>query len=210
MNKFIIASIIAIVVVVGSIVTAYNYLSYSRTTHEVEVRFNNVDKVSLYRLDEEIKQINTSGEKIRIESMNDNYYLTYEAKSGYSDGRVEIDRYTDKVEINPSYSNDRLKQIYDKEKQDIWKVIDSKYPDHKELYKPRNDRLYVFGQWFGVILDYKGKSYFNRDSVALVLHKNDDDKWQIITDPPLPSINIHVNPTLPKEVADDMNKNLFD
>lgn len=190
------------------LVSEHLYLSHARSVKQVVVNHSDVSSVELWHGDDKVQSNIADGTSLSIKLLDTNYELRYTGNQGFSDGKIDIPKYAERVSITPSYSDEVLAKTYSKEKSAIVGVLRSAYPDSEELYDIKNDRLYQRGDWFGATLEYKGNSYFGRDSLGLIMQKV-DGRWKLITDPPMPSVNIHTYPGTPMSVLDAVNSQLF-
>jgi hypothetical protein len=83
-------------------------------------------------------------------------------------------------------------------------VITTEYPTSSELYTFKNEKIMLQGQWYVAYLFYKGKNDGIRDTLRIVLHK-ENGNWKTATKPQLSLSNAEY-PTIPKEVLDYANE----
>lgn len=180
------------------------------------LNFKNIDKVLVYQIDEgeagtdnnegeeePLFEVTTSGDKISL-ATNKQYLLSYKGVSGYEDGEKVV-QITDNKTINldPYYSKEKLGQILASELPVIQRQIKESYPN-VYLYSIQPGELYRKGDWYGTTLLYTGPYTPNRDSLRLIMNKN-NGKWVIMTNPPNISLNKYEFPNIPVEILDEVN-----
>lgn len=114
--------------------------------------------------------------------------------------RVESNK---ELNIDPHFSEEKLKTLLRDELDKVHSVIKNKYP-RISLYRIQPGRLYHWGSWYGTTLQYTGNDNFNDDTLRVILQKKNSG-WEIVTDPPSILLNKHSYPGIPIEILRDVN-----
>lgn len=102
------------------------------------------------------------------------------------------------------YTDDYLTQLLIKEKPSIMQAIITKFNNVQTLYSIQPGKLYGKGEWFGTALVYKGPSRDYRDTLHLVMRKNDGSTWSIVNTPQI-SLSAADNPDVPTYILSEVN-----
>lgn len=202
-----IASLLVILPIVG-LVAWQHYLDHARSHRSLTVSYQDANSVELWRGDQLITPVKASGDKVEVRRMASDYTVKYRGDERFADGEVVVGIDVSEITIEPAFSSSVLADIYRDEQASIESVIYEEYPDIEALYDITNDRLYQRGEWYGATLTYSGDSLFNRDNLGIILQKT-DGKWQLITKPPMPSVNIYTYPDTPINLLQSVNDALF-
>lgn len=108
------------------------------------------------------------------------------------------------IVLNPrTFTAERLQQILNQEKGNIYNSLTSRYPDIFNLYTVQKEKIYLNGAWYAAVLLFKDKSSLSRDSVRVVV-KKEGGQW-IVATKPYPSLSAVEYPGIPVNVLKDIN-----
>ena len=102
-------------------------------------------------------------------------------------------------------TRDELAQKLPVERQAIHTALAAAFPTLTTLYTFEREALFEQGQWYGAVLTYTGSDTDNRDSLRVVLRKQ-DDTWSVITTPPRIIVSRVEFPDVPTSVLDIINQ----
>lgn len=106
------------------------------------------------------------------------------------------------------YTPEELSRLQAQEEDSVYAAITKEYPDASALYDNPKDEMLGQGEWYIALLHYKGDSGTMRDTLRIVLHK-DNDEWQLKTKPRI-VLSAADYPDIPPEVLTQANKPLPD
>lgn len=101
---------------------------------------------------------------------------------------------------------DLVKQL-STEEPEIIKTLTTAYPQIATEYSINKGKLYGDGTWYGTTLTYTGSDTMNRDTLRVLMQKQNDD-WKLLTTPPQILLSTVEFPDTPKEVLRDINKSI--
>jgi len=209
-NKKLVASFIAVLVLIVGIVMLGNYLN----SQPVQVDFENVTKVDVYDAQPDqdnpspVATITSSGSSVRLQK-DTRHFFAYEGAEGYASGTTEFTptgQENATVTISPYFSDAKLDALLDDELDAIRQTLRTKYGSPVNDYELQRGKLYKFGEWYGTTLKYVGDDIFNSDTLRVVLGKDDAGTWSVATDPPSISLSKFLFPDVPVEILRDVNK----
>lgn len=111
---------------------------------------------------------------------------------------------SEKVE-KPLPSAVELEVKLSQEQSQIHAVLFTAVPQVQENYTLEREKLYLSGEWYGAILQYKGSDVNSRDTLRVVMQKR-NEKWILRTVPPTILLNAIDLPDVPLSVLNDVNK----
>ncbi len=180
-------------------------------TATLTVNSKNVSAVSIFKVvgdgehDEpgSVAELHASGETVKLDK-DVSYLLSYKGAEGYADGEEVVKINGDKtVRLNPSYSDEKLNSMLQMETPAIQTVLRQQYPKIG-LYSIQPGKLYKWGEWYGTTLVYTGPYTPSRDTLRLVM-KKENGTWKVMTDPPYISLSRFAYPNVPVEILDLVN-----
>lgn len=91
------------------------------------------------------------------------------------------------------------------EQESIHVALTTAFPTLMTLYVFEREALFEQGQWYGAVLTYTGPDADNRDSLRVVLRKQ-DDTWSVVTTPPRIIVSHVEFPDIPQSVLKSINQ----
>ncbi len=186
---------------------------YFMSTVNLELKHKNISELYLVEKQEyeknrdtkKVKKITLSQTEVRLKKAQ--YVAVYTGSPGYANGTmgINLDSTDKKLEINPTYSEEKLNSILDSETTNITSVIKAGV-FNIDQYLIQKGKLYDFGEWYATTLLYNGADEFNADTLKIVL-KKDVNTWKIITNPPQIILSKHLYKEVPDHILDDINNN---
>jgi hypothetical protein len=122
-----------------------------------------------------------------------------------SNSMLTINDNSSSIAIDFSYTDKYLETLYEAQQIDIYSAILQEYPAIKSDYTITGGRLYNQGEWFGAALTYNNRQSTNRDTLRILLHKQ-DDKWDVISKPPTPILSKADYPDAPYDTLKAVNR----
>lgn len=187
-------------------------LRYITSFHSVTITYKNTEKVTIYHTPdqhnqndnkhESITTITQSGQKVKLKKGSD-YIAEFTGVAGYDSGTALVRDGQKELSIDPHFSQEKLREILNDEMPSIRLTLSSKY-SNMNLYTASEEKLYLWGEWYGATLKYTGDDIFNSDTLRVVL-KKENDVWIIKTDPPNISLSKFSYPDIPEEILRDVN-----
>jgi hypothetical protein len=189
-------------------------ISFITTTTKITVDLQNTSEIKLYKASsggnpsdfEPTNKpnliINKSGEY----NIKKGYYIyqsqpvsnEYESITGSFN--TNEDKY---LTLQPSYSKEKLKSLYDTEISSIKIALDSKYPNQMKNYQLEYGNLYEDGSWFGGYLVPSNGS----DNLQVILNKK-NGSWEVAAMPNI-TISKAQYPEIPYKVLESVNVRPF-
>lgn len=195
------------------LVFLWNLGSYYLSLRTLIIEHKDVEYVNIFDAEklnegvdpEPIKENVSSGQEIRLPKGL--YTVYYKGSPGYEDRYIEFElsEQNQKLQINPSYNEEKLRENLDSEFTSIKKSLEDKYPQIGDLYDIKKGELYSRGEWYGTTLVYKGTDSANRDTLRVVLNKDGSGQWTVKTDPPDIVLSKRVYQDIPDEVLRAVN-----
>ncbi len=103
-----------------------------------------------------------------------------------------------------SYTASYLNQLLQKDQEAIGQSIARELPDVLSLYGIEPGQLYRKGDWYTTTLTYRGADTSNRDSLHIVLYR-ENKIWKILTKPQI-SLSTVEYPTIPSDIIKAANQ----
>jgi hypothetical protein len=130
------------------------------------------------------------------------FYVASPSSQDYKEqtGVFEASSTSKSLDINLTYTQAKLGQIYETQKPNIISALNAKYPDQMKIYSLQFGKLYLDGNWFGGYLVPSN----NTDSLQVILKQKDSDTWDIAATPNI-TISSPQYPDIPKVVIDGVN-----
>lgn len=108
--------------------------------------------------------------------------------------------------INPNYTEKKLTQLLEESVVEIHQTLQKKYP-RIDLYDIEKGKLYNQGEWYGTKLVYKDQTDgFVSDSLRVILKKQSNKSWKVVTDPPQIMISGVLFPQIPHDIVSDVDR----
>ncbi len=98
-----------------------------------------------------------------------------------------------------------LSKQLSKEQEVITRTIAEHYPRLQTFYTINPGKLYGRGEWYGTTLTYKGSDSDNRDTLRLLL-KKENKQWLLVTTPPQQLLSTKLLPDVPSYILRDINQ----
>ena len=92
------------------------------------------------------------------------------------------------VPVSFSYTEDRLKEIYQEEARAIRTALRAEYPSLQRNYTVSGHAVYQKGQFYGAKLTFRDKNNDNRDTLRVLMEKKDGE-WTVRSNPPVPVLS---------------------
>lgn len=118
--------------------------------------------------------------------------------------RIAVDGSRKKISIYMDYTDKYLTKLYSKEQINIYTALLLKYPKINSDYTISGGQLFNRGEWFGAALHYNNRSSDNRDTLYVILHK-ENNTWKVISTPPAPILSRQLYPDVPYETLKSIN-----
>lgn len=118
---------------------------------------------------------------------------------------ITIDNKSSEVAIDFSYTKQYLQSLYENEQLAIYAAILQVYPKIQSDYTISGGRLYGQGNWFGAALVYNNRQSDNRDTLRIIVEKQ-DDTWEVISTPPTPILSTKTYPNVPYGILKAINQ----
>ena len=129
----------------------------------------------------------TPGEPMKVKKGE--YTLTQFGENIQSESRVvEIDADTDEIAVSFRYTSDFLTKTFARERSAIRAALQKEYPQLKTLYTISHEAVYEKGQFYGATLTFKDRKSEQRDTLRVLMQKQDDE-WQVRSTPPQPVLS---------------------
>ena len=205
---------------IGIIAIGAVYLFIQLTPKKVVVTYNNLPgaEVRLYKLDNAEDLARVGAEKVTgreidgaIESgrpvtVERGFYALSVSGNDVESAQypLEVTSDTQKditINYSQTYLSTRLKEI----EPTILASLKSELPTLSSLYSVRSSKLYLNGEWYSAQLRYIGSDQYDRDSLRVVLKKNTDGKWELVTKTPEIIVTRPKYPTIPDVVVTGVN-----
>lgn len=117
---------------------------------------------------------------------------------------LEVNNDTQK-DITINYSQEYLTNLLKESEPTILATLNSELPTLQSIYSVRSSKLYLNGEWYGAQLRYIGTDQYDRDSLRVVLKKNSDGKWELVTKVPEIIVTRPKYPMIPDSVVTGVN-----
>lgn len=204
----------------GLLAVGAAYLLIQLTPKKVTITYNSLPgaQVKLYKLDsaEELSSVGAdkvTGREIEgtIESGKEVVVERGVYAISVSGNNIESKQYPLEVnsdtrkDITINYSQEYLTDLLKETEPTILSVLKSELPTLPSLYSVRSSKLYLNGDWYGAQLRYIGTDQYDRDSLRVVLKKNNDGKWELVTKVPEIIVTRPKYPTIPDSVIAGVN-----
>lgn len=199
----VLAGIISIAAVV--LVSLY----FMNLYRQVSVSYQNIDSISLYSLSNDrergsiAKETILNGESLSLEKEK-RYLIVYTADKDYESGEIIIDEDTQKISIDPDYSEKKKQLLVDQSLSEFNKIISSDFKNIN-LYDIQKGILINKGNWYLTKLKYRdSEDQVNSDTLVVGLHK-ESTGWKVILKPHIYFSKINY-PTIPDNILDVANR----
>lgn len=196
-----IAMFIALVIVIGGIIT----LSYVLSLHKVT--FTNTESIAFSlseKADGSDKQVSTISSSITVKLKNGTYCLVPK-DTQYTqtpDCFTVKDKDLTKM-LHPFYSTSKLSELQATEQSTLDSLITVKYGLLINNYVLKPGQLFERGDWYGATLTTKVAANDQGDVYRTILHKV-NNVWVIVAYPQL-AVSKAAYPTVPHDVLDGVN-----
>lgn len=185
-----------------SIVAVWWIWSYALSFHSVTFEYD--DSLGYIELTSEISEplYPPAGQEVRLKKAD--YQLqTIGDNISSATRNITIDAATT-INIEFSYTQKYLDQLYTKERAAITSRIEAAYPQLTELYTVTHGSLYGRGDVYGAELIAK-QSGDHSDTLRILLQKK-SGKWQVISRPPTPILSAPDYPSIDKGILRQINQ----
>lgn len=206
---FIVLVLCIIVGVVGSVV----FVSHLNSQQKVTITFSSdVSRMEIYHGEVIRNSLTTDGEKVAVIKSGEQYTFSkgLYALKPYGN-KIKTDLITLNVGNTPvrksidiDYVNSYLSDLLKGEKTVINTAITDSNPQLAKLYSINSGTLYHHGEWYGTTLSYIGTETLQRDTLRLVL-KKDNGVWKVVTNPPQIVLSAKEYPSIPFNVLKAVN-----
>jgi hypothetical protein len=204
--------LIVVVIIVG-VFSGYRYVTSFRS---IQITYKNVSAVTVYDISgvgddggdkKVVGKITESGKKIRLKKGR-SFSAAYTGIDGYDSSEIRFgSSQVDKtIAIDPYYSDSSLNQLLEQQYPVLQSILRAKYPNIS-LYTIQKGKLYHWGDWYGTTLTYVGSDYLNRDTLRVIL-KKENGQWVIKTDPPSIVFSKFNYPDIPVDILSAVNNTL--
>jgi len=140
-----------------------------------------------------------------IELKKGEYRMTHVGDSLQKDVQnIRIDDDTSTIDVDFSFTQAYLNELYDKEKEAINTQLTDTYPTVTQRYNLSEARLYADGTIFGATLRAKDSSGDNSDSLRLLMQK-ESGNWRV-TATPAPVLTVVQYPDVPRDILLRINQ----
>lgn len=141
-----------------------------------------------------------------------NIYRINFVGEGFKDQNIEVELFeTNKViDITPSFTDDKLSEILNAERNNIISEINQKVPLTQSNFIVTDLKLYYLGEWASAKIHIPQTPEEERENyidVYRAVLKKDKDTWKLLTDPPELIISIIKYPSIPRDLLIELNKN---
>lgn len=205
--------IIPLIVLALIIVGGTTYMAYQGSLQKLTISFDTTGspKLNLYKQsskDSEVqrdKVIHTFTATETV-SLQKGTYVIETSGENFSTNPTTITVGDSPVEktIPVMYTDDYLARLLAKEKPSILQAIVTQFKNAQTLYSIQPGKLYGKGEWFGTALIYNGQSSDYRDTLHLVLRKNDNGTWTTVGTPNI-TLSAVDNPDVPSYILSEVN-----
>ena len=140
-----------------------------------------------------------------IELKKDEYRMTHIGDNLEKDVQtIRIDDDTSTVDVNFSFTQAYLDELYDREKEAIDAQLTRTYPGVAQRYSLTEAKLYADGTIFGATLQAKDTSSDNSDTLRLLMQKK-SNTWRVAATP-TPVLTVIEYPDIPRDVLLRINQ----
>lgn len=219
MDRRIILIIIGVVVIVAAGTAYFVWRSQQEEikSYTINVEVPNDLEVEVFTQTDEHESDEPAAEEItshtftgsqQINLQEGSYIAAWQANDTHAAGQTSfIVNSDDTFQIDPDLSAKQLNSRLKEEQSTIKQVISSEVPETKEYYKVENGKLYKNGDWYAAKLTYTGNpNFFSHDPLRVVLHKEDNGSWRLVTNPPTLVVSIVTHTEIPRDIALDINE----
>lgn len=112
---------------------------------------------------------------------------------------------TVRKEITINYSRKYLDSLVKEAEPIITTSLKKALPTLETSYFIRPGKLYQRGDWYTARLRYIGTDSSSRDTLRVVMKKNDTGAWELVTKTPEIIVTYPKYPSIPAEVVEDVN-----
>ena len=182
-TRIIATTISASVIIIAAIVGWLIYTSYSTVTFTFDDENGRANIAST-----ETGEI-TIAHNQTIRLKKGEYTLNQFGEHIHTDSRaIMIEDSAQTIAVSFHYTPEYLEKQYEKEAAAIRSALLQEYPRLSQLYRISGSALYEKGQYYGAKLTYRDTKAANRDSLR-VLMKKEDDTWRVMSRPPTPVLS---------------------
>lgn len=188
-------------------------LQYVSSFTKIDVQISNTGSVTLYKVNTQSAEfpniedyenskpvlIVTESGKYKIRNGMYAYFSQPTSNDFDTESGILNTNEEQNITINPSLTIEKLKSIYDIEKNSILGALNNQYPSQMKNYTLEYGAVYLNGDWFAGYLVPKDGS----DALQVVLHK-DNNNWLMAAKPNI-TISSAQYPDIPKEVTTGVN-----
>ncbi len=198
--------LVGIITVTTIILTSSFFMNLYR---KVVVSYQNIDSVSLYHLGNDHERGSIAKDNIiNDESLSlekgKRYLIVYTASKDYESGEIIINEDTQKISIDPDYSEQKKQSLVNQSLSEFDSIISSDFKNIN-LYDIQKGILIDKGKWYLTKLKYKdSEDQINSDTLVIGLHK-ESTGWKVILKPHIYFSKINY-PNTPDDILDIANR----
>lgn len=182
------------------------FLAYTYVTSLKNVVFTFDTTKGSITLTDSAKKVYTPVANKEIRLKKGEYTLSKSGENvAKSSSTLTINDDSGNIAVDFSYTDQYLETLYDAQQIDIYAAILQKYPAVKSDYTITGGRLYNQGEWFGAALTNNDRQSANRDTLRILLYKQDDE-WNVISQPPMPVLSKADYPDAPYDTLRAINR----
>lgn len=119
---------------------------------------------------------------------------------------IQIDDSSHTMPVIFNYTSSYLQHIYSKERSAIRSTLLKEYPRIRTLYSVSGGAVYQKGQYFGAKLTHRQKKSEHRDSLRVLMKKDDSGKWRVLSHPPAPVLSAPDYPDVQRDTLESINR----
>lgn len=209
-RRLIILATLILVAVIAIIVVILYFTSFVK----INITLKNSNQVAIYKLkpvgdnalnkelykDKPVLTVKKDGSyKLKKGSY---FYIASPSTQDYQEqtGVLDVNSDTKNFDINLTYTQAKLNQIYESQKPNIINALNAKYPTQMKNYSLQFGKLYEDGNWFGGYLVPDN----NTDKLQVILKQKGANIWEVAATPNI-TISSPQYPEIPKVVIDGVN-----
>ncbi len=205
---------IAIVLFIAiAVIVSVVFVSHINSQQKVTVSFSSdISKMEIYHAEVIRNSLTIDGDKVATIKSGEQYTLNkgLYALKPYGN-KIKTDLISLQVGDKPinksvdiDYSSNYLSDLTGNEEAALDTAIQKSNPELAKLYTINPGNLYHHGEWYGTTLSYIGTETLKRDTLRLVL-KKDNGEWKVVTNPPQIVLSAKNYPSIPFSVLKAVN-----
>lgn len=207
--------IIPLIILTLATVGGVTYASYLGSLQKVTINFDTTGKPTLNLYSQSSKEKDSQVQRGRLIhtftspetiSVQKGDYVIETTGENFSNNPTVItvgDAPLEKT-IPIKYTDEYLAELLVKEKAAITQAIIAQFKNVQTLYSIQPGKLFGKGEWFGTALVYKGPNTDSRDTLHLVMRKNNNGTWATIGTPHI-SLSAVDHPDVPSYILSEVN-----